>query len=415
MDVLVARGFVTVSPSVRSPAPPAHPDRAARPTPRALVAHPSADNYGSDRQLLESVHGLRAAGWDVTVALPAPGPLVELLPDVAVDVAPFPVLRKALLRPGALVGLAVRLPLDLARLVRRIRAVRPDVVYVNTVTVPWWTLAARLAGVPVLVHVHEAEEMSSAGTRKLLYAPLLFANTVVANSQTTRRVLLGSVRRLARRLAVVPNGLPDPGRPVGDAPVPGRIALVSRLSPRKGVDTALEAIARLRAAGRPVTLEICGTAFPGYEWFVDQLEARAGEPDLAGAVHFAGYVSPVAAALARAEVVIAPSLGESFGNAAAEALLAGRPLVASDVQGLAEIVADGRTGLLVPPADPDALAAAIGRLLDDPGFATGLGAAGRADAVDRFGADRYRREMTGQVARLIRVQRPELFSPVWAG
>ena len=224
----------------------------ARKMPRVLVAHPSADTYGSDRQLLESVHGFLAAGWHVTVALPEPGPLVELLPAVALDVAPFPVLRKALLRPLALLGLIVRLPVDLHRLVRRIRAARPDVVYVNTVTVPWWTLAAELARVPVLVHVHEAEEISSAVTRKLLYAPLLFANAVVANSRTTRRVLLTSFGRLARRLTVVPNGLPDSGPAEADGPVPGRIVLVSRLSPRKGVDIALEAIARLRAAGRPI-------------------------------------------------------------------------------------------------------------------------------------------------------------------
>src|SRR4051794_34142220 len=121
MDVLVARGFVAVSPSVRSPAPPAHPRRGERTVPRVLVAHPSADNYGSDRQLAESVHGLQAAGWQVTVALPGTGPLVGLLPDVAMQVAPFPVLRKALLSPVALLRLGLRLPVDLVRLVRRIR------------------------------------------------------------------------------------------------------------------------------------------------------------------------------------------------------------------------------------------------------------------------------------------------------
>jgi hypothetical protein len=382
--------------------------------PRVLVAHPSADTYGSDRQMVESLYGLQAAGWHVTVALPEPGPLVELLPGPDLDLAPFPVLRKALLRPGALLRLLARLPLDLARLVRRIRAAAPDVVYVNTVTIPWWTLAARLAGVPALVHVHEAEDLSAPATRKLLYAPLLLADTVVANSATTRRVLLGSHRRLARRLAVVPNGLPDHGS-VPDDPTPGRIVLVTRLSPRKGVDVALEAVAELRSAGRDVSLEICGSAYPGYEWFADQLRARAAEADLTGSVHFAGYVSPVAGALAGAEVVIAPSLGESFGNAAVEAMLAGRPLVASDVQGLAEIVDDGRTGLLVSPGDSAALAVAIARLLDDPQLAGRLARAGRADALDRFSAARYRRQMAEQAGLLVRVARPEVTSSMWAG
>jgi glycosyltransferase involved in cell wall biosynthesis len=420
MDALVARGSVTVSPSARSPVPPSHvrpdqKDREVRPMPRVLVAHPSADRYGSDRQVLESVHGLRSAGWEVAVALPGPGPLVDLLPPLTLDVAPFPVLRKALLRPAALLRLAGRMPLELARLVRRIRAFGPDVVYVNTVTIPWWTLAARLAGVPVLVHVHEAEELSSARIRKLLYAPLLLAGTVVANSATTKRVLLESHRRLADRLAVVPNGLPDAGPVAADRPEPGRIVLVSRLSPRKGVDVALEALARLRAEGRPVTLEICGTAYDGYEWFADQLRARAAEPDLAGAVHFAGYVAPVSTALARGQVVIAPSLGESFGNAAVEAMLAARPLVAADVQGLAEIVDDGRTGLLVAPADPAALAAAIGRLLDDPGLAARLAAAGRADALERFSAGRYHRDVVARAGELERVRRDGLSAKMSAG
>jgi hypothetical protein len=379
-----------------------------------LVAHPSADTYGSDRQMVESLRGLQDAGWRVTVALPEPGPLVDLLSGLDLDLAPFPVLRKALLRPAALLHLLARLPLDLVRLVRRIRAAAPHVVYVNTVTIPWWTLAARLAGVPVLVHVHEAEELSAASTRKLLYGPLLLADAVVANSATTRRVLLGSHRRLARRVAVVPNGLPDHG-PVPADPAPGRVVMVTRLSPRKGVDVALEAVAELRSAGRNVSLEICGSAYPGYEWFADQLRARAAEPDLAGAVHFAGYVSPVAGALARAEVVIAPSLGESFGNAAVEAMLAGRPLVASDVQGLAEIVDNDRTGLLVPPGDSAALAGAIARLLDDPQLAGLLARAGRADALDRFSAARYRRQMAEQAGLLVQVARPEVTLSMRAG
>jgi hypothetical protein len=82
--------------------------------------------------------------------------------------------------------------------------------------------------------------------------------------------------------------------------------------------------------------------------------------------------------------------------------------VASDVQGLAEIVDDGRTGLLVPPGDPAALAAAIARVLDDPELAGRLAAAGRADAVERFTAGRYRRELAERTGELVRVVRPGL-------
>jgi glycosyltransferase involved in cell wall biosynthesis len=366
-----------------------------------LVAHPSPDVYGSDRQLVESLTGLRAAGWEVTVCLPARGPLVELLSDIAIRVQPFPVLRKALLRPLALARLALATPRDLLRLVRIIRSVRPDVVYVNTLTIPLWILAVRLTRTPVLVHVHEAEEDLPRLVRAALNAPLLLASSVITNSAASRRVLLDVLPRLARRTAVIPNGVSDAGaEPVGQAE-PGRLAVVARLSPRKGVDVALEAVAILRRQGRDVSLDVCGTAYPGYEWFERQLRERADQPDLGGAIRFRGYVDRTGPVLAAASVVLVPSRVEPFGNTAVEGLFAQRPVVASNVQGLAEVVTDKRTGLLVTPDDPEALATAIACILDDPELAAGLAEAGRAEAMARFSSARYRRDICAAAAALL--------------
>jgi glycosyltransferase involved in cell wall biosynthesis len=168
--------------------------------------------------------------------------------------------------------------------------------------------------------------------------------------------------------------------------------LVGRLSPRKGTDVALEAVALLRQAGRDVRLTLCGSVFAGYEWFEDQLRARAAEADLAGGVELVGYADPWEW-FARADVVVVPSRVEPFGNVAVQAMLAGRPVVASRTQGLAEIVRDGETGLLVPPDDPAALAGALAELLGDPSRAAALAQAGRRDAAERFGAQRYREQM----------------------
>jgi len=367
-----------------------------------LVAHPSPDVYGSDRQLVESLTGLRAAGWDVTVCLPARGPLVELLSDIAIRVEPFPVLRKALLRPLALARLALATPRDLLRLVRAIRSVHPDVVYVNTLTIPLWILAARLTRTPVLVHVHEAEEDLPRFVRAALNAPLLLASSVITNSAASRRVLLDVLPRLSRRTAVVPNGVSDArAEPVVQAEL-GRLAVVARLSPRKGVDIALEAVAILRRQGRDVSLDVCGTAYPGYEWFERQLRERADQPDLAGAIRLLGYVDRTGPVLAAASVVLVPSRVEPFGNTAVEGLLAQRPVVASNVQGLAEILTDHRTGLLVPPGDPAALATAIACILDDAELAARLAEAGRVEAIARFSSTRYRRDICAAAAALLR-------------
>jgi glycosyltransferase involved in cell wall biosynthesis len=237
----------------------------------------------------------------------------------------------------------------------------------------------------------------------LLNAPLLVAATVLVNSRAAQATLLRAVPALRRRTSVVHNGLPgppdEPTPPASPTDGPRRIVLVGRLSPRKGNDVALEALALLRAEGRDISLELYGSVFPGYEWFEEQLRARSYESDLAGSVHFGGYTSPTWPALARAEVVLVPSRAEPFGNTALEAQLAGRPVVASAVQGLQEIVTDEKTGLLVPPDDPAALAAAIASLLDDPERARRLAAAGQRSAKANFGLERYRGAITEAVAR----------------
>ena len=367
-----------------------------------LVAHPSADLYGSDLQLVESVAGLVAAGRRVVVTLPAPGPLVTRLTDAGAEVTvlPVPVLRKALLRPRGLVALAGGSLRALPAMVTQLRKLRPDAVYVNTVTVPLWLLAARLSGRPALCHVHEAEDGLPRPVALLLTAPVLLARRVVVNSGAARDTLVRAVPALRRRTRVVHNGVAGPGREPAAAvrgTGPRRVVLVGRLSERKGTDVAVEAVALLRAQGRDVELELCGAVFPGYEWFEGRLRERAAAPDLAGAVVFSGYTDPTWPALERAEVVLVPSRAEPFGNTAVEAQLAGRPVVASAVQGLREIVTPGETGLLVPPGDAAALAGAVAALLDDPVLAARLATAGRESAVRRFSPARYRADVIDAV------------------
>jgi glycosyltransferase involved in cell wall biosynthesis/GT2 family glycosyltransferase len=365
-----------------------------------LVAHPSPDLYGSDRQMLETVSAAREAGWRVTVALPSDGPLVPLLKEhgAEVPVTAFPVLRKSVLSPSALPTLAWQSLRTVLGLRARLRAAPPTAVLVNTVTIPVWIVAARLARVPVVCHVHEAEEDQPRLLRAGLAAPMLLADQVVANSSAARRALGTALPRLAARVVVVHNGVPGPDEePAPRQHVEGepwQVVLVGRLSPRKGTDVALDAIATLAGRGIDVRLDLCGTVFAGYEWFEEQLRGRAARPDLAGRVRFLGYVHPTWAHLAAADVVVVPSRTEPFGNVAVEGMLARRPVVASRVQGLAEVLDDERTGLLVPPGDPEALAAAITRLLLDAELRARIAASGRVEALERFTTTRYRAAMS---------------------
>ena len=105
-------------------------------------------------------------------------------------------------------------------------------------------------------------------------------------------------------------------------------------------DVAIDAVAILRDRGIDARLDICGTPFEGYEWFETTLRDRAASADVAGSITFSGYVSPIWTALDAADIVVAPSLREPFGNAVIEAQLSGRPVVASKALGHTESIAD---------------------------------------------------------------------------
>jgi glycosyltransferase involved in cell wall biosynthesis len=157
-------------------------------------------------------------------------------------------------------------------------------------------------------------------------------------------------------------------------------------------------VGRLRQQGVPLELELAGSVFPGYEWYLDQLRERAAQDDLAGAVTFSGYCSPIWPALERADLAVAPSLREPFGNAVVEAQLALRPVVATAALGHLESITDGDTGLLVPAEDVEAMAKAIQRIVEDAELAAELAANARANALARFTTERY----AAEVVRLVR-------------
>ena len=145
--------------------------------------------------------------------------------------------------------------------------------------------------------------------------------------------------------------------------------------------------ARARPARGPacpgITLDVAGRG-P----LAPALKGYARELGLEEAIRFLGFVSPVEEAIEGGAIVVVPSLGEGFGMVALEAMERARPVIASSVGGLPEIVADGETGLVVPPADVDALADAIVALAADLPRAAQMGAAGRVRALEQFTPER---------------------------
>jgi glycosyltransferase involved in cell wall biosynthesis len=161
---------------------------------------------------------------------------------------------------------------------------------------------------------------------------------------------------------------------------PGEVVVLvlGALERRKGQDVLLDAVDALGERGGEVRVVLCGE---GSER--PALETRAEAA--AGRVLLTGFQEEVAPCLAAADVVVVPSRHEGLGVAALEAMAAGKPVVASRVGGLAEVVVDGESGLLVPPEDPAALATALARLLDDPALRTRLAATGQVRVMRDHG------------------------------
>lgn len=225
---------------------------------------------------------------------------------------------------------------------------------------------------------------------------------VVAISEGVRAALIASGVEAAR-IVVVPSGVEADAFAVATgARVSARqryglpddacvLVVVGALEARKGHAVLLEALATLRAARIRV---LCA----GEGSQRDALIAHSASLGLGDVVRWLGHVEDVAALLAAADVAVMPSHHEGLGVAALEAMAAGLPVIASAVGGLPDAVVDGETGILVPPGDPQALAAAIARVCGDSDLAPRLGAAGARRVREHF-------TMAGMAAQTLDVYR----------
>ena len=381
------------------------PERTPR-RPPVLVVHPGAELYGADRVLLESATAL-ADRFDVTVALPGPGPLVVELErrGLRVVLCRMPVLRNSALRPRGAVRLVADAVLGAFPALGLLRRYGVAGVYVNTLTLPSWTLLARVARRRSVCHVHEAERSAPRLLRRGMAVCPALADRVVVNSRFTLEVLTDVAPRLRARSTVVLNGIPAPGEvrpPRTELAGPLRLLFVGRLSPRKGPQVALATLRELLDRGVDARLQLLGSVFEGYEWFEAELRRTVAAFGLEDRVEFLGFRPDVWSALAGADLVLVPSVGEeSFGNTAVEALLAARPVVVSDGSGLREAASGYAGAQAVPPGDAAEWADAVQRVAADWPAARAAAAADAREARRRHDPARYREQLTDVMGALV--------------
>jgi glycosyltransferase involved in cell wall biosynthesis len=191
----------------------------------------------------------------------------------------------------------------------------------------------------------------------------------------------------ADRISVIPCGV-DPsrfapnGRIFGNRP---RIGMIARFAPLKGQHVFVEAAGRLADRYPDAEFLLAGVPLFGESSYLSQVQTEASAKTNSNAIHFLGFADDVPRLLHSLDVVVNPSTHpEGLGQVIIEAMMAGKPVIASASGGPVDVIEDGTTGTLVPPGDVDALTAALDEMLRDPARAAAMGHRGRERAIERY-------------------------------
>jgi glycosyltransferase involved in cell wall biosynthesis len=264
-------------------------------------------------------------------------------------------------------------PVTLSRLCRLIRRKRVDVINTHLTTASLLgAMAGRMTGVPVIAHVHAADSKTF----------FQFAHYLVAVAKGVEQHLIDQdvpaekihllyygvdLERYAHPLPVVEAkarlNLPSEARTVG---------IVGSLIDRKGHRFLLQALKQIEPQTGPVH-----AVFAGEGVLEENLREMAASLGMSERVHFLGFRRDVIEVVSALDVFTLPSLKEGLSIAVMEAMALRRPVIATAIAGMPEVVHDGETGLLIPPGDVEALVQALLRLLNDPQFAKRLANNGR--------------------------------------
>jgi glycosyltransferase involved in cell wall biosynthesis len=388
---------------------------------------------GPQRSLPQVMRWLSARG-SVEFIVPDSGPTeeeyAELGPVSALDYSALTYARG----PREGLRLARRLVRELRMFRGELRRRRPDLVVAVTTVLPALLLAARLERIPVVVFAAELYEQRWKSAPLLRVWGALLARGTARLSKGVVCCSAAVAAQFPRRggkpivVAYPPVGTEYEGgdrdsgrRRFGLDPSHRCMAVVGSISRGRGQDVGLRALALIRERVPSARLLIVGDPHPRTvdREYARELRKLAAALGVADAVVWAGAdVSghgprAMADVYAAADLVVNPArFAEPFGRVAAEALVARRPVVATRIGGIPEVIRDGVDGLLVPPDDPVALAAAVTRILDEPSLGDTLVANGRKRVLEKFG---YEQDLIAWRRVIEAALSPESarFSPRW--
>ncbi len=361
------------------------------------ISH-TARTAGAEKCLLTLVRHLDREAFEPVVLLPVDGALRKELEECGVRTVVSPV--EWWMRPPRNYGLlGSNIKERVNALTRIIDAERPAVIQSNTSVIWEGALAAAFSGVAHVWHLHENltdhPSISPLFPLPMVYGLMdILSDRIVAVSESVKRSVAGPIP--ADKVRVIPNSidaLPEEmahemslRAELGIADDTAVAVTIGSLIREKGHNDLIDAAIHVRQMGGDVVFVIAGG---GETAAMSALRERIITAGLEDVVHLLGYRRDVNRLLATADMVVVPSLSESFSLVALEAMAAGKPVVATDCGGPAEIVVDGVTGFIVPVANPSALGNRVLALAADRITADSMGERGRERFVQLYTAERY--------------------------
>ena len=371
---------------------------------RILYVHGVGSIGGAERDLITLLSRLDRRLWHPAIACPETGPLREaaLAQDVRVYPVDLPPWRKAAFLASRYAGVR--------RLGTLLADNQPALVHVNDL---WWVphTVRAVAGLPHRIPII-AQVRQETQPRKVSQYALDQVDYVVAVShQVEQGVLTGGVSPNRVRTQYSGVDCSATAFPEGDHDVRAQhgipreallIGTVANLLPLKGYEVMLDALPAILTAVPAVHYLVVGGGGAEYR---AQLKAITVDRGIAERVHFTGFQESVVSYLSALDLYVHPSLKEAFGLAVVEAMAMGKAVVATTAGGLPEVVAQGATGVLVPPGDVESLAVAVISLLQDHVRREQMGFCGRARAREQFSLQTSVAKMEALYAEVLGAQK----------
>jgi glycosyltransferase involved in cell wall biosynthesis len=370
-----------------------------------LFIHQSAELYGSDKTLLLLLKHLDKSKFNPVVVLPFDGPLKTVLEkeNIKVVIAPVLKLYRKMFSPLNILKFFSDIKKGISILSNLNKQYHFDLIYSNTLAVLLGITFAKRRNIKHLWHVHEIIESPKIFTK--LFCKLLQnkSNSIIVYNSIATQKFWNINSKISDKSQVIWNGLEIPDEITSEKEISNIretffnskpndivIGLVGRISRWKGQLTLLNAFVKLQSKHSNARLVFIGSPPPNQENFLEKLNNEISKNQLSSKVAIIPFQENIFKFWQSIDIAVVPSTEpEPFGLVAVEAMLAKKPVVASNHGGLTEIIIDNQTGLLVIPNNEIALSKALSELIENPQIRKDFGEKGYERAIKEFSVDNY--------------------------